>query len=163
MSDREISVDLDLFGDPLPEGFGRRGRPPHEVTPRNRNKVMLLLALGWAPPRIAATLGVTMPTLRKHYFSELRSRAVMLDRLKAKHLTALVDQVNDGNVQAIKELGRLLDRADAALFGIGSDDEEDAPEPQRGLGKKEAAAIAATTAGKGTEWGDDLLPPTRPH
>jgi len=162
--DQENSVDLDLFGDPIPEGFEGRGRPPHEATARNRNKVMVLLALGWAPKRIAGTLGISGPTLRKHYFSELRSRTVMLDRLKAAHLTTLLEQMRAGNVQAIKEMGRIIDRADAALFGLGSgsdDDEDEAAPPRRPAGKKEQAAIAAQSAGEGTIWGNDLLPPNQ--
>lgn len=155
------SVDLDLFGDPIPEGFGKRGRPPHVPTERNRNKVMVLLAVGWLPKRIAAALGVTMPTLRKHYFFELRSRGVMLDRLKAAHLTTLLEQMRAGNIQAVKEMGRIIDRTDAALFGIGADqadDDGDEVSAPTKLGKKEQAAIAAKGAGEGSEWGDDLKP-----
>jgi hypothetical protein len=114
-----------------------------------------------AEARFAAALGITGPTLRKHYFFELRSRGVMLDRLKAAHLTTLLDQMRAGNVQAIKEMGRIIDRTDAASFGLGhdsSDDEaDDAPasRPPR-LGKKEQKEIAARTAGEGTDWGNDL-------
>lgn len=166
MPDREISADVDLFGDPIPAGFGKRGRPPHVPTERNRNKVMLLLGVGWTPQRIARSLGVTMPTLRKHYFSELRHREAMLDRMKAGHLASLWEQMKAGNVAAAKEIGRILDRTDAALFGLGSDgDDEEAEEedrvPIRRMGKKEQAQADAATAGAGTEWGDDLLPPGR--
>lgn len=155
----EISADVDLFGDPIPEGFGKRGRPPHEPTVRNRNKVMLLLAMGWAPGRIASTLGITGPTLRKHYFSELRHRDVMLDRLKAAHLTTLFEAAQEKNVAAVKELGRLIDRRDAGLFGVGADrDDEEDEAPRRPVGKKEAAQAAAATAGEGSAWGSDLLP-----
>jgi hypothetical protein len=163
--DQGNSVDRDLFGDPIPEGFGGRGRPPHLVTDRNRNKVMVLLAVGWAPPRIAATLGVSMPTLKKHYFRELRSRDVMLDRLKALHMTAVLDGVRANNIQAVKEMGRLLDRIDAARFGIGADrdDEDDDAPPRRKppVGKKELAAEAARSAGEGSDWGQDLLSPSQ--
>ena len=159
LSEPENSVDLDLFGDPIPEGFGKRGRPQHVATDRNRNKVMMLLAVGWAPKRIADALGITTPTLRKHYFFELRSRGVMLDRLKAAHLTTLLDQMRAGNVQAIKEMGRIIDRIDAVQFGLGhdaGDDEEEAP--RRTVGKKEAAQAEAQRAGEGSAWGDDLQP-----
>ena len=151
------SVDLDLFGDPIPDGFGKRGRPPHVATDRNRNKVMVLLAVGWLPGRIAAALGITEPTLRKHYFFELRSRSTMLDRLKAAHLTTLLDQMRSGNVQAIKEMGRIIDRIDAAQFGLGHDaSDDDESEPPRRLGKKEAAQADAERAGEGSLWGNDL-------
>ncbi len=162
----ENSGDVDLFGDPIPEGFEGRGRPPHVATERNRNKVMLLIALGWTEPRIAGALGISKPTLKKYYFRELRAREVMLDRLKATHITTLFEQVKAGNIQAIKELGRIIDRIDAARFGIGSDDDdrdEGPATPQTPVGKKEAARLAARTAGQGSAWGNDLLPPEVKH
>ena len=66
---------FDRLGDPIPEGFGKRGRPPHIPTARNRNRVRLLLALGWTKARIAQGLRITGKTLGKHYFRELRQRA----------------------------------------------------------------------------------------
>ncbi|QAY77913.1 AraC family transcriptional regulator [Sphingosinicella sp. BN140058] len=154
-------LDFDLFGDPVPEGFGRRGRPPHLVTDRNRNKVMLLLGLKWSPGRIAGALGITLPTLRKYYFRELAKADSMLDRMKASHFQSLFDEMRKGNVAAAKEVGRMLDRIDAALFGIGSDDSEqpqEAAPATRAMGKKEQAAAEARTAGAGSDWGNDLLP-----
>ena len=43
---------FDLLGDPIPERWGKRGRPPHIPIERNRNKIRLLLALGWTNLRI---------------------------------------------------------------------------------------------------------------
>ena len=59
---------FDLLGDPILEGFGKRGRPPHIPTEKNRNKIMILLAQGWIDQRISSALGITVPTLRKHFF-----------------------------------------------------------------------------------------------
>lgn len=161
--------DFDLLGDPIPEGHGGRGRPAHVRTERNRSKVILLLAQGWAPPRIARALGITPPTLKKHYFRELAVREEALDRLKAGHLALLWDQAKAGNVAALKEIGKAIDRIDAASFGALANedrDEEDEPEDMLTvpLGKKEKANAAARTAGQGSGWGDDLIPPgTRAH
>ena len=69
----------DLFGDPIPANWGERGRPAH--IPTQQNRVSMLVALGWTNPRIAAALYITLPTLRKHYFSELKFREVARDRL----------------------------------------------------------------------------------
>ena len=55
--------DLDLFGDPV-RVPGRRGRPQHVASQRNRDKVVMLLALGWSNDRIANALVVSLPTLR---------------------------------------------------------------------------------------------------
>ena len=65
---------FDLLGDPIPEGWGKRGRPPHIPTMRNRNKIRVLLALGWSKRWIASAIGITKATLQKHYFVELRQR-----------------------------------------------------------------------------------------
>lgn len=61
----------DLFGDPVPANRGR-GRPAHVPTMENRSLVRHLVEIGWTKVRIAAALRITKPTLRKHYFWELR-------------------------------------------------------------------------------------------
>ncbi|MCZ4340173.1 hypothetical protein O4H52_01045 [Sphingomonadaceae bacterium G21617-S1] len=160
--------DFDLLGDPIPEGHGGRGRPEHVRTERNRSKVIMLLAMGWSNPRIARSLGITPPTLKKHYFRELKVREEALDRLKAGHMSLLWDQAKAGNVAALKEIGKLIDRIDAASFGALAGEEKDDPEEDAAdlgdIGKKERANIAARTAGQGSGWGDDLIPPgTRAH
>ncbi len=154
-------VRFDLLGDPIPEGWGKRGRPPHVRTDQNANKVMLLLAMGWPNQRIAHALGITPPTLRKHYFRELRSREEARDRMEARRFELLWEQMNQGNVAAIKEFGRIVEAQDrAALAHTFAESEADPPRPVRQppMGKKEAAALAARTAGRGSDWGDDLLP-----
>ena len=54
----------DLLGDPIPENWGKRGRPPHIPTERNRNKIRLLLALGWTKARITRALRIIGKTSR---------------------------------------------------------------------------------------------------
>lgn len=108
---------LDLFGDPVPSNWGGRGRPEHVPTQQNRNRVSLLVALGWSNSRIADALFVTQPTLRKHYFSELKYRDVARDRLVAQVGVKLLDGVNAGNVSAIREFQKYLERNDLMLYG----------------------------------------------
>jgi hypothetical protein len=108
--------DFDLLGDPIPPGLGRRGRPPHLVTDENRRKVMVLAAFDRNEEQIAAALSITPPTLRKHYFRELRSRLEARQRLEGKLLAALLKQVDDGNVSAIDKLFKRLDRHDLATM-----------------------------------------------
>lgn len=153
-----VDLDFDLLGDPIPEGWGKRGRPPHVATQKNRNKVMMLLAMGWSNVRIAAALAITPPTLRKNYFRELKVREEALHRMKAAHMEMLWDQAKAGNVSAMKEIGRLIAQFEAAMFGArpapADDDDDDLPQPK--LGKKEQAAKAASTAGEDSDWGSDL-------
>lgn len=145
---------FDLFGDPVPEGRGGRGRPQHVPTSENRNRVNLLLALGWGNERIAAALRITPPTLRRHYFSELRHRDVARDRLDLRRAEVLWREAEKGNVGAIKEFGRLLERNDLMLFGQTSRPQPAAPAPKPAkLGKKEAALAAAAQPDTGTALG----------
>ncbi|MCO6386361.1 hypothetical protein [Aliihoeflea sp. 40Bstr573] len=103
---------FDLFGNPWVEKPKRRGRPVHEVSQRNRNRVSMLVALGWANPRIATVLGITLPTLHKHYFYELRQREGARDQLEVRRLELAWEMAEAGNVGALREFGRLLDRSD---------------------------------------------------
>ena len=101
-----MTAIFDLFGNPYVEKPSKRGRPPHEVTLKTRNRVSMLVALGWTNPRVAAALGVTLPTLHKHYFYELRQREVARDRLDMRRLELAWELAESGNVGAFKEIGR---------------------------------------------------------
>lgn len=141
---------FDLFGDPVPANWGKRGRPQHVPTDVNRSKVSMFLALGWSNERIAAALFVTLPTLRKHYFSELKFRAVARDRLEGAIAMKLWAGVQDGNVGAIREFRRLLERNDL-MIPTPRGSEAKAPAP---VGKKEAARQAAAEPDPETPLGE---------
>jgi len=149
---------LDLFGDPVPSNWGERGRPEHVPTQQNRNRVSLLVALGWTNVRIAAALFVTQPTLRKHYFSELKFREVARDRLVAQIGVKLLDGVNEGNVSAIREFQKYLERNDLMQYGQTSRPQKpvasDRPAKPQKLGKKEEAVLAAHRPDAGTPMGE---------
>lgn len=134
--------DLDLLGDPIPEGLGRRGRPPHLVTLENRRKVMVLAAFDRNEEQIAAALSITPPTLRKHYFRELRSRLEARHRLEGKLLAALVSEVDKGNVSAIDKLFKRLDKHDLATLSDRVQSRGKGEAKQK-LGKKEQQKEAA--------------------
>lgn len=147
-----MSQNFDLFGAPIRESRSQAGRPSHEPTDENRNKIMLLFALGWTKDRVAAALKLSMPTFRKHYFSEIKNADDALLRVKARHVEVLWNQAQAGNVGAIKEFGRYLDRVDMDLLADnvsnrGSNEESTAAR----LGKKEqriedAAAVTGLYA-----------------
>ena len=135
---------FDLFGDPVPANWGQRGRPEHIPTQQNRNRVSMLVALGWGNDRIAAALYVTKPTLRKHYFSELKFRDVARDRLNANRATKLWELFfKEGNVAAGKEFSAFLEQNDLMLYGQTSAPTKPVKEKTPKLGKKEAALAAA--------------------
>jgi hypothetical protein len=144
-----VSTNFDLLGDPIPEGWGKRGRPPHIATEKNRNKVMLLLAMGWSNVRIANALGITQPTLRKNYFQQLRQRDLARDRLEGARLDLAWELAKGGNVGAMREFGKLMDRNDRMevereLGAAPKPDEK--PAAAERLGKKQLDEIRARDA-----------------
>ncbi len=139
-------MDVDLFGDPVRLANGRRGRPAHRYDQKTANKIMMLLAMGWAQERIANACHISVPTLRKHYFSILKTRDIQRDRLVAWQFEKLAEQADKGNVGAMRELNRMIDRnddlvAEAKLRAKGP--AETAAPPK---GKKELSAEAAQRA-----------------
>ncbi|MFZ3483900.1 hypothetical protein [Sphingomonas sp. 3-13AW] len=145
--------DLDLLGDPIPEGFGKRGRPPHAPTDENRRKVILLAAFDKNEAQIAAALGISEPTLKKHYFRELRSRLEARLRLEGKLLSAMAREVDAGNVSAMDKLFKRLDRHDMVTGMVpGKAKPVTKPKP----GKKEKLVTDAAEATKSGEWGSLL-------
>jgi hypothetical protein len=141
---------FDLFGDPVPRNWNRRGRPGHVRTQENRNKVSMLLAFGWNNERIARALRISMPTLLKYYFVELDFRAEQRDRMDAWLAFSLAKQVDAGNVAAMKEFRKVVEKNDLMLYGQAN------PPPAKDpkLGKKEQAELAALNPDRGSALGD---------
>ena len=144
-----MAQDFDLLGDPIPEGFGKRGRPVHTPTDEKRRLVIQLMAFDWTLEQIAAALSITPPTLRKHYFRELRSRAEARFKVEAKLITALMSEAEKGNVSAIDKYQKRLDKHDAR---VPKSAQGKAPKVKP-LGKKEEADRLAKTAHETTSWG----------
>jgi hypothetical protein len=144
---------FDLFGDPVAANFGGRGRPEHLPTQQNRNRVSMLVGLGWSNERIAGAMLISLPTLRKHYFSELKLRGVARDRLDARLAMKLWQQVEGGNVGAMREFQKLLDRNDLMQYGQTRPPLADEA-PAEKLGKKDAAVMAARAPDLGSRMGE---------
>lgn len=138
---------LDLLGDPIPEGFGKRGRPAHVPTDEKRRLVIQLLAFDWSPERISAALCITPPTLRKHYFRQLAAKAEARSRVEGRLLAALMAEAEAGNVAAIDKYFKRFDRHDLAHVAK--------PEREEKLGKKEMARRDAK-ASTPSSWGELL-------
>lgn len=161
-----MDANFDLFGNPIRAGLGKRGRPRFEATPEKANKIRLALALGWSNERIANAIACSPATLKRYFRAELQERLMARDQLDLRRFELVMDQANKGNVGAIKELSKMLERNDSMLAsmrvseaqGSRADVGKTAPKAKV-LGKKEAAQIAAEEAGgAGSLWGDDLKP-----
>lgn len=132
---------------------GMRGRPPHVPTDETVNKVKMLLAFGWANSRIANALNITEPTLRRHYFSVLKVRAIARDALDARRAELLWQQVEKGNVGAMKAFDKMVEENDrmtkSRRVRDEDDDEDEVPPPPKRtgyVGKKGMATDAAQAA-----------------
>ena len=150
--DSEISTVIDLFGEVVPAGRGKRGRPAHQWTVENSNKINLLFATGHEPEDAARMLGISMPTLRKHYFFELERYDAARLRLKGKLLNGLMAEADKGNVAAAKELFKQAERGQLVPAKVK-------PAKVARIGKKEQAAIDAKSVPAASSWGDLMGPP----
>jgi hypothetical protein len=148
-----LSENFDLFGLPV----GKVGRPRKEVTEKERNKIKMLLAVGWNVERMAGVLRMSAPTFRRIFFHEMKEREFMRDRMYARRLEMLFELSEAGNVAALKELGKMLEQQDrffAEQSMTSAQSDVRAAEP---LGKKEIAkALAAEIADGQSDWGADL-------
>lgn len=142
-----MAQDFDLLGDPIPEGFGKRGRPAHVPTDEKRRLIIMLLAFDWTVEKIAAALNITPPTLRKNYFRELRTKVEARARVEAKLLASLMSEAEKGNVSAIDKYMKRLDKHDLAELSskVAARGYKPSPEPKKG--KKELQKDAATQVG----------------
>lgn len=121
-------------------GNKNSGRKEYQPTDDEREKVRVLKAGGMTNEAISEAIGISEPTLRKHFGSELdRGGAkVRADLLMARYRSAM-----GGNVSAQTKMLELVG-ASAAVAKIK---EREAKEPK--LGKKEQQQVAAeNVAGK---------------
>jgi len=141
-----VAVNFDLFGDPIPEPRDGPGRPEHVWTLENSNKINLLFATGHEIGDAAKALSISQPTLRKHYLKEVEQWRVARLKLKARQLQYLNDEAGKGNVAAIKELLKAMEKGELAQLAARFSDrgrEVKKPKP----GKKEQQREAARQVG----------------
>lgn len=106
--------NFDLFGNPIDPDTGRPGRPRKVATVADRSKVRMLLAVGWSNERIASVMHMSLPTFRKVFFQELKVRLAARDMMDARLLEVAMNAAVGGNVGAMRQVERLLDRLDRA-------------------------------------------------
>ncbi|GLQ36738.1 hypothetical protein GCM10007908_03580 [Rhizobium albus] len=116
-------------------GNKNSGRPEYQATDEEREKVRVLKAGGMSNEAVAEALGISEPTLRKHFSSELdRGTAkVRADLLMARYRSAM-----GGNVAAQNKMIEQV-AASSAQAKITAK----APK----LGKKEEQQVAAQAVG----------------
>jgi hypothetical protein len=126
------------------------GRPRHQPTARERQTVEILAGFGIPNDKIKQVIGISKPTLERHYRNELDQGAAKVEAQLAGSLLRIA-RGSDG--AALKAITFALQCRFGWHFTVdpGFD-----PAPQ---GKKEAAQEAARTAGEQTEWGEDLRTP----
>ncbi|MGI3169995.1 resolvase [Pseudooceanicola sp. C21-150M6] len=170
MADAENPDDIighTLFGEPVYRVRRKRGRPPFEWTEENSHKVSMLLAMGWGNERIAGCIvdprtgkTISTPTLKRYFRSELAIRDQARDQLFTRQMMALAELGFGGNVGALRELQRMVEKNDLALITGKINAAQERRRPEEKLGKKEQARRDAgkVAAGGGDAWGDDLKP-----
>jgi hypothetical protein len=114
-------------------GKRRNGRPPHQPSAETRSIVKRLAAQGNSRDDIAVAMGITRPTLLKHYYPELVDGYALG---KVANTKRLHEAAARGSVAAMIWL-------DKTRYGIN--------EPVH-VGKKVEEAQTAAVAENGTEW-----------
>lgn len=119
---------FDLLGDPIPDGRGEPGRTGHIPTAENAKKIRALLVSGMKNPQIARELGISVPTLRKHYFQSGKinaklAREMAIAEMRARNILRLDAQADKGSVSAMRALEPLIDKAEREIIerDMGSD------------------------------------------
>ena len=144
----------DLFGDPIVPAKDGRGRPEHAWSLESSNRVLIAFARGMTVKEAATAIGVSVPTLRKHYFSEVAKRDSARVRMEITQLARLNDAAADGNVAAEKELLKQMEKG--AMISGARAMERPAKAKQPKLGKKEQLVVDAGAASQSGEWGSLL-------
>ncbi len=130
------------------------GRPEYSPTLEKRQKVEILIAARMAHEDIARVLGITAPTLRKHFREEILTG---LAKKRAEVLVAMHTSALAGNTSAQKSMLALTGPGNSPVAPRERITPATAPGtppvgPVPKLGKKEAQVLAAHTAGEGSDW-----------
>jgi hypothetical protein len=121
-------------------------RKPHEPTEKDRRSVEAMSSHGIPELDIARVIGISHPTLRKWYLTELQTGHIKANSMVAQSLYQ-------------KALGTGQGAVTACIFWLKCRAGWVEPKPwddANAMGKKELQQQAAATAGAGTAWEDDL-------
>lgn len=134
-------LGIDLFGDPVLTRREGPGRPVVVWNKTTSDIILLGFVRGWTIKRVAETVKLSQPTLRRVYFSECAKRQIAADLFDMSQLVKLNAAADSGNVTARRELMRRMD----VLRMRDSAKADQSPRPSKALalGKKEIAQLAA--------------------
>lgn len=150
-------ITRDLFGGLRELPSGAHGRPSHLWSQESENRVILGLAMGYSDKEIAFGLGISVPTLRKHYFSTLKRRDMQRARFELWRAEVLANGANAGNVGAMKELTKIVEKRDRYLAEERI--RNAAPdEPPKGKKEQRREAVGRMVEGADDDWGPLLNP-----
>lgn len=116
---------------------GKVGRPEFAPTKRHRDKVEQLVACGMSKEDVARALGITKPTLLKHFPEELAGGVA---KKRSEIIGMLFKAAKSGNVTAQKKLEEMNRVATAAEAMADIPAEAPKAEP---MGKKAQVKAAA--------------------
>ena len=145
-----MSFAFDLFGRPVSASRGKPGRNEHAPDADIAREIRVMLAEGRPMKEIERAVGLSAPTIRKHYFDratealrEAQARARRDERRKC--LLMLSRLVEEGKVAAIRLMLERLDTLDrdALMRELGTADKPAAVERRLSAGKKDAMVEAA--------------------
>lgn len=109
------------------------GRPPHEPTKQTRKFVVSMVAAGIEQLEIARVLGITKPTLHKHYRAELDTgQALAVTEVAQSLFNMATGKAGPPNVTAaifyLKARAGWSDQADSQKLGKKEREEQEAKE-----------------------------------
>jgi len=116
-----VSLKFDLFDNPIPENHGKPGANGHTPDAETTSKIRTLLVAGKGKKEIAEELGLSMPTLTKHYFHSGRvkvrdARKKALADQKAKTIMRLNQAVDKGNVTAMRTMLSIIEEEEREML-----------------------------------------------
>jgi hypothetical protein len=145
VAQKAAAPELDFTKEAPKPLAGEPGRPEHEATESNRQKVRLWALADWSEDRMARQLGISRNTLRKHYAPELEFGA---DHVATQAMLDLQRQSREGKTAASRRLLEIYSESALPRPNFAGNDDG---EP---LGKKDQARVDAKTAEQGTGWAD---------
>ncbi len=129
------------------EEVDKGGRPEHEPTDELRDQVEIAAYMGMNQVQIAAAIGVSKPTLAKHYAEELLNGH---SKKRFENMAMLYETARKGNVAAQKYCERMGAMSVAPAKPAEGDQPSKRPDP---LGKKEELnAAAKEPPPEGSKW-----------
>jgi hypothetical protein len=135
-------IARDLFGGLRQLPSGGRGRPSHCWSQENENRVIMGLVMGLSDQKIAHGLKISLYQLRRYYSSALASREMERTRFELWRAEKLANLANEGNVGAMKELSKIIEKRDRHL---AEERLRLSPQPEK-LGKKQIDKVKARDA-----------------